>query len=80
MLGMKMIEQGDRHQLIRFPFWISESMMRQAGENLRKDAALQGRELEITVGHRMMRIEGDVKPGNGQTPPRPEPDQLGPAP
>lgn len=61
LLRIKVIEKGDGYKIVEFPFWASEPMLQKVAENLRKDAAIEGRELRITIGHRLVRVEGDVR-------------------
>ncbi len=59
LLRPKVIEKGDGYKLIEFPFWASEAMLREAAANVRRDAAVAGHHnVRITVGHRLMRVEG----------------------
>jgi hypothetical protein len=57
----RVIEGGDGYRLIRFPIWMTEKMIREACDNVRRDAEVQGRTLRFTIGHRLVRFEGDVK-------------------
>lgn len=61
MFGVKVVEKTADYKLIRFSFWVPESVIKRVIENVSKDATVQGKHLKITVGHRLMRVE-EVKP------------------
>jgi hypothetical protein len=56
-LRPKVIERGPGYRIIAFPIWATEVMIAKAVENVRKDAKVQGRELKIEVGHRLVRVD-----------------------
>lgn len=60
LIRPKVIEEGDGYKIIRLPIWMSASMVEQSASDLRDDAAILGRTIKVTVGRRLMRIEGDV--------------------
>jgi len=57
----RVIEKGDRYKVIRFPMWTSESMIREACKNMQRDAEVEGRTITFKIGHRLVRVEGDLK-------------------
>lgn len=61
LIRPKVIEEGDAYKIIELPVWMSEAMVQQSAEDLRKDAAIRGRDIKVTVGRRLMRVEGDLR-------------------
>lgn len=57
-LRMKVVEEGDGYKILLFPFWANEKLIASAMESIRKDAAVRGRELKITIGHKLVKVEG----------------------
>lgn len=43
--------------VMRTPFWLSESFVREALRGLEYDAALTNRKVKVTVGHRFIRVD-----------------------
>ena len=56
-LRPKTIEQGDGYRIVEFPIWTTESMLKQVASNIEKDAAIKGKPVKITVGHRLLRVD-----------------------
>lgn len=57
----RVVEKGAGYKVIRFPMWISESMIREICKNMQRDAEVEGRRVTFKIGHRLVRIEGDLK-------------------
>lgn len=56
LMGVRVVQRGPAHVVIRVPIWATENAIGRAAAGITKDAALLGRKIEVTVGHRLVHL------------------------
>lgn len=58
LAGFRLVEKTDTHAVVKLPRWArGDKVVGVVTRNLTADAAVQGRELKVTRGYRLLRIE-----------------------